>query len=126
MLVYFYAHLEYVLGTWYILWSLGNFVVIWNISPRLGILCQEKSEKSGTPFFQVPLLPAAEDGRRGRAAALQLRAGDRPGQLFVAGPDPILRLLNLQAGANPSTSSYNASVVKIYNATNSVARFYIE
>jgi hypothetical protein len=29
----------------------------------------------------------------------------------------------MQAGANATTSSYNASVVKIYNATNSIARF---
>jgi hypothetical protein len=27
-------------------------------------------------------------------------------------------------GANPKISSYNASVVKIYNATNSIARFW--
>jgi hypothetical protein len=27
-------------------------------------------------------------------------------------------------GANPTTSSYNASVVKIYSATNSRARFH--
>jgi hypothetical protein len=27
-------------------------------------------------------------------------------------------------GVNPTTSSYNASVVKIYSATNSIARFY--
>jgi hypothetical protein len=30
----------------------------------------------------------------------------------------------LKTGANPTTSSYNASVVKIYSATNSMARFY--
>jgi hypothetical protein len=29
----------------------------------------------------------------------------------------------LRAGANPTTLSYNASVVKIYDATNSMARF---
>jgi hypothetical protein len=38
-----------------------------------------------------------------------------------------LRLLYLleriKAGANPTTVSYNASVVKIYNATNSLVRF---
>jgi hypothetical protein len=27
-------------------------------------------------------------------------------------------------GANPTIASYNASVVKIYSATNSMARFY--
>jgi hypothetical protein len=31
---------------------------------------------------------------------------------------------NLYPGANPTIASYNASVVKIYNATNSMARFY--
>jgi hypothetical protein len=29
----------------------------------------------------------------------------------------------LKSGANPTIASYNASVVKFYNATNSVARF---
>jgi hypothetical protein len=28
------------------------------------------------------------------------------------------------SGPNPATSLYNASVVKIYSATNSMARFY--
>jgi hypothetical protein len=30
---------------------------------------------------------------------------------------------NSQAGANPTTASYNASVVNFYNATDSLARF---
>jgi hypothetical protein len=30
------------------------------------------------------------------------------------------------AGANPTIASYSASVVKIYSATNSMARFYNE
>jgi hypothetical protein len=42
MLVYFTV-------IWYILWSFGNVVVIWNIFPRFGILCQEKS---GNPAMQ--------------------------------------------------------------------------
>jgi hypothetical protein len=29
----------------------------------------------------------------------------------------------MEKGANPTTLSYNAGVVKIYNATNSMARF---
>jgi hypothetical protein len=33
------------------------------------------------------------------------------------------RAFTLRAGANPTTLSYNASVVKIYDATNSMARF---
>ena len=39
------------------------------------------------PFlrFQVPLLPSAQDGRGGRAAALQLRAGHRSRQLLTTG-----------------------------------------
>jgi hypothetical protein len=39
----FYAHLEYNTAVCYILWSFGNFEVIWYMSPRFGILCQEKS-----------------------------------------------------------------------------------
>jgi hypothetical protein len=42
----FYAHLEYVMYTWYILWSFGKFAIIWYISPRFGIL---RREKSGNP-----------------------------------------------------------------------------
>ena len=39
------------------------------------------------PFlrFQVPLLPSAQDGCGGRAAALQLRAGHRSRQLLTTG-----------------------------------------
>jgi hypothetical protein len=29
----------------------------------------------------------------------------------------------MKSGTNPTITSYNASVVKIYNATNSIARF---
>jgi hypothetical protein len=37
---------------------------------------------------------------------------------------PCLLLKKLMTpGANPTTSSYNASVVKIYKATNGIARF---
>jgi hypothetical protein len=32
--------------------------------------------------------------------------------------------LNFKHGANPTIASYNASVVKIYNAANSMAHFY--
>jgi hypothetical protein len=32
----------------------------------------------------------------------------------------------VNSGSNPKTVSFNASVVKIYNATNSIARFYHE
>jgi hypothetical protein len=39
----FCGHFEYLTVIWYILWPLGNFVVIWYIFPRFGILCQEKS-----------------------------------------------------------------------------------
>jgi hypothetical protein len=41
----FYGHLKYFTAIWYILWPLGNVVVIWNIFPRFGISCQEKSGK---------------------------------------------------------------------------------
>jgi hypothetical protein len=44
----FYGHLEYFTAIWYILWPLGNVVVIWNIFPRFGILCQEKSGNPAT------------------------------------------------------------------------------
>jgi hypothetical protein len=39
----FYGHLEYSTIIWYILWPIGNVVVIWNVFSRFGILCQEKS-----------------------------------------------------------------------------------
>jgi hypothetical protein len=38
--------------------------------------------------------------------------------------DPSSYLFNYWSGANPTIASYNASVEKIYNATNSMARFY--
>jgi hypothetical protein len=43
----FYGHLEYFTVLWYILWPFGNVVIIWYISPRFGILCQEKSGNPG-------------------------------------------------------------------------------
>jgi hypothetical protein len=49
----FYVHLEYCTVIWYILWPLGNVVVIWYIFPCLGILCQEKS---GNPDAKPSLL----------------------------------------------------------------------
>jgi hypothetical protein len=30
----FYVHVEYITAIWYILWSLGNFVIIWCIVSR--------------------------------------------------------------------------------------------
>jgi hypothetical protein len=39
--------LEDITAIWYILWSLGNLVAIWNIFHRFGILCQEKSGNPG-------------------------------------------------------------------------------
>jgi hypothetical protein len=39
----FYGHLEYFTIIWYLLWPLGNVVVIWYIFPRFGILCQDES-----------------------------------------------------------------------------------
>jgi hypothetical protein len=39
----FCGHLEYFTVIWYILWPLGNVVVIWCIFSRFGILCQELS-----------------------------------------------------------------------------------
>jgi hypothetical protein len=39
----FVVHLEYFMVIWYILWPVGNAVVIWYIFPRFGILCREKS-----------------------------------------------------------------------------------
>jgi hypothetical protein len=48
----FYGYLEYITAIWYMLWPFGNVVTIWYISPRFGILCQEKS---GSPALQ-PML----------------------------------------------------------------------
>jgi hypothetical protein len=45
----FYDRLEYITAIWYILWPFGNFVVILYISPRFGILCQEKSSNPASP-----------------------------------------------------------------------------
>jgi hypothetical protein len=39
----FYGQMEYFTVFWYMLWPLGNVVVIWYIFPRFGLLCQEKS-----------------------------------------------------------------------------------
>jgi hypothetical protein len=50
MLVYCIYILKYVVDIWYILWSFGNYVVVWYISPRFGILCQEKS---GIPAMEA-------------------------------------------------------------------------
>jgi hypothetical protein len=44
----FYGHLEYISAICYILWSLGNIVVIWYIFLCLGALCQEKSGNPAT------------------------------------------------------------------------------
>jgi hypothetical protein len=59
--VFMYAHLEYIMAIWYILWSFGvfyghlvYFMVIcilwkfWYIFPRFGKMCPEKS---GNPAF---------------------------------------------------------------------------
>jgi hypothetical protein len=48
--------LEYFTAIWYILCPLGNVVVIWNIFPRFGILCHEKS---GNPDAQCKVGRAA-------------------------------------------------------------------
>jgi hypothetical protein len=47
----FYGHLVYFTVFWYILWQFGNALVIWEIFPRFGILCQEKSGNPGSDFF---------------------------------------------------------------------------
>jgi hypothetical protein len=39
MLECFFGHLEHFTAIWYILWPIGNLVVIWYIFPRFGILC---------------------------------------------------------------------------------------
>jgi hypothetical protein len=43
----FYEHLVHILTIWYILWSFGVFLAIWNTFPVFGILCQEKSGNPG-------------------------------------------------------------------------------
>jgi hypothetical protein len=44
----FYAHLEYVMEIWYILWSM---IILWQFGLGIfGILCQEKS---GNPGFEA-------------------------------------------------------------------------
>jgi hypothetical protein len=50
----FYAHLEYIMAIWCILWSFGNFVIFGRyIFHHFGILCQEKS---GNPGQMLQLL----------------------------------------------------------------------
>jgi hypothetical protein len=46
-----------IASIWYVLWPFGNFVTIWYILPRLGILCQEKSGNPGLEAFppQFPI-----------------------------------------------------------------------
>jgi hypothetical protein len=41
------GHLENITAIWYMSWPLGNFVVIWYIFPRFGILYQDKSGNPG-------------------------------------------------------------------------------
>jgi hypothetical protein len=55
----FYGHLEYFTVMRYIIWPLGNVVVIWYISPRFGKLCQEKS---GNPVINVEVGQVADAG----------------------------------------------------------------
>jgi hypothetical protein len=43
----FYGHLEYLTAIGYMLRPFGNFLDIWYIFPRFGILCQEKSGNPG-------------------------------------------------------------------------------
>jgi hypothetical protein len=43
----FYGHLECNSAIWYMLWPFGKLVIIWYISPRFGILYQEKSGNPG-------------------------------------------------------------------------------
>jgi hypothetical protein len=38
-----FGHVEFFTVIWYILWPFGNVVVIWNIFPRFGLFCKEKS-----------------------------------------------------------------------------------
>jgi hypothetical protein len=58
----FYVHTGYFTVIWYILWSFGilpgrlvflwsfgNDVLIWYISPRFGMFCEEKSGNPATP-----------------------------------------------------------------------------
>jgi hypothetical protein len=55
MLVYlFFALWDYISAIWYILWPFGNLVAIWYISPRFGILCQDKSGNPGSSLAQTP------------------------------------------------------------------------
>jgi hypothetical protein len=55
-LVCFFAHLENFVAIWYILWPIGNFVLIFGVyfSVLFGILCQEKS---GNPELDHVLKP---------------------------------------------------------------------
>jgi hypothetical protein len=59
----FYGHLVHFMAIWHILWPFGSLVAIWYISPRFGIMCQEKSGRpvgrswrrdSGTRLLRPP------------------------------------------------------------------------
>jgi hypothetical protein len=50
LLVYFMPNWN-ITAIWYILWSFGDFVGIWNIFPRFGTLWQEKSGNPGLSFY---------------------------------------------------------------------------
>jgi hypothetical protein len=43
----FNCHLQYFQAVRYILWLIGNVVVIWYIFHRFGVLCQERSGNPG-------------------------------------------------------------------------------
>jgi hypothetical protein len=93
--------------------NLVNFVVIWYIFPRFGMLYQEKSGNPGT--FVSSLFVYKMSGGWGPS---WLDGQKRS--------DPLLcyqHYMKPSTGANPTVMSYNASVVKICVAMSSLERF---
>jgi hypothetical protein len=78
--------LEYFTAIWYILWPLGDGVVIWYIFPRfLYIVCQEKSGNPGCEskkivvnifisLISVSLLPDDDDSDQKRRKSIKKTA----------------------------------------------------
>jgi hypothetical protein len=61
--------MEYFRAIWYMLWQFDNFVVIWYVSPRFGILYQQKSGNPVRPEMLGKNPVCRQRESRGRPAA---------------------------------------------------------
>jgi hypothetical protein len=50
----FYVHCQYTKAIWYVLWSFGNFVVIWYLFPPFWYIVSKKSGNPGRRRSKLP------------------------------------------------------------------------